>query len=140
MRFRSYQTGVDSSLVSIDPATLALMHGSFGQDGSLMPFAREIMLVECHIAGTSFRDVRSVEPDLAAGTFLALRREPGNPHDELAIMILTEHGRQLGYVPRAKNEALARLMDAGKLLFARLETKQWVDDWLRAEIRIFLRD
>ncbi len=140
MRFHSYQVGVDKSLVSIDPAVLALIHGSFGQDGGLMPFAREIMLVECHIAGTSFRDVRAVEPSLTAGTFLVLRREPGNPHDDLAIMILTEQGHQLGYVPRAKNEALARLMDAGKLLFARVESKEWVDDWLRAEIRIFLRD
>jgi hypothetical protein len=29
----------------------------------------------------------------------------------------------LGCVPRAKNEAPARLMDAGKLLFAKLESK-----------------
>ena len=130
----------DQSLVSIDPSLLALIHGSFGRDGGLMPFAREIMLVECHIAGTSFRDVRSVEPSLSPGTFFVLRREPANPHDDLAIMILTEAGHHLGYVPRAKNEALARLMDAGKLLFARLEAKSWEGDWLRAEIRIFLRD
>ncbi len=140
MRFHSYQVGVDNSLVSIDPAVLALMHGSFGQDGGLMPFAREIMLVECHIAGTSFRDVRAVEPSLAAGAFFVLRREPRNPHDELAIMILTESGHHVGYVPRAKNEALARLMDAGKLLFARLDSKCWKNDWLQADIRVYLRD
>jgi hypothetical protein len=30
----------------------------------------------------------------------------------------TEAGRHLGYVARINNEALAHLMDAGKLLFA----------------------
>ena len=131
---------MESNLAIIDPALLALMHGAFGTDGSLMPFAREIMLIECQIAGTSHRDVKSVETDLQPGTLLPLKREPDNPHDPLAIMILDEAGHHLGYVPRAKNEALARLMDAGKLLFARLESKAWHGDWLEVEARIFLRD
>jgi len=59
---------------------------------------------------------------------------------ELAIMILDKHGHHLGYIPRVKNEALARLMDAGKLLFGRMESKEWVGHWLRLETRIFLRD
>ena len=131
---------MESNLAIIDPALLALMHGAFGKDGSLMPFAREIMLIECQIAGTSHRDVKSIEPDLRPGDLLPLKREPDNPHDPLAIMILEEAGHHLGYVPRAKNEALARLMDAGKLLFARLESKAWHGDWLEVEARIFLRD
>jgi hypothetical protein len=131
---------MDSSLAKIDPALLALMHGAFGKDGALMPFAREIMLIECHIAGTTHRDVKAVEPALTPGVFLALRREPENPHDPLAIMILDPAGHHLGYVPRAKNEALARLMDAGKLLFGRLDSKEWVGDWLKVQARIFLRD
>lgn len=131
---------MDKSLVSIDPALLALMHGSFGRDGALMPFAREIMLIECHIAGTSHRDVEKLDPALSPGTLLVLKREPANAHDPLAILILTETGEPLGYVPRAKNEALARLMDAGKLLFARIEEKTWQGDWLKVEVRIYLRD
>jgi hypothetical protein len=130
----------DKSLVSIDPTLLALIHGAIGRDGALMPFAREIMLVECHIAGTSHRDVKAIEPALTPGSLLVLKREPGNPHDDLAIMILMENGKHLGYIPRAKNEALARLMDAGKVLFARLDSKEWHGDWLRAEMRVFMRD
>ncbi|MGI8602901.1 MAG: HIRAN domain-containing protein [Verrucomicrobiales bacterium] len=129
-----------SDLVPIDPALLALMHGAFGKDGALLPFAREIMLIECHIAGTSHRDLQSVEPSLAAGSLLVLKREAGNPHDTLAIMLLDTAGHHLGYVPRVKNEALARLMDAGKMLFGRLEAKEWVGPWLKIEARIFLRD
>jgi hypothetical protein len=127
-------------LVSIDPALVALMHNSFGKDGALLPFASEIMLVECQVAGTSFRDLEAIDPGLTAGTLLPLKREPGNAHDPLAIMILTESGHHLGYVPRVKNEALARLMDAGKFLFARLEAKAWQGSWLKAEVRVFLRD
>ncbi len=131
---------MEKSLAIIDPALIALMHGSFGKDGALMPFAREIMLIECHIAGTSHRDVESAEPELLPGVLLPLKREPENPHDALAIMIFDEAGRHLGYVPRAKNEALARLMDAGKLLFGRLESKEWHGDWLQVGVRIYMRD
>lgn len=131
---------MQDSLALIDPALLALIHGSFGKDGALMPFVREIMLVECHIAGTSHREVAEIDPLLAPGALLVLKREMSNPHDPLAIMIFTGEGRHLGYVPRAKNEALARLMDAGKLLFAKLEAKAWQGDWLKVEVRIYLRD
>jgi hypothetical protein len=131
---------MEKSLVSIDPALLALIHGSFAKDGGLMPFAREIMLVECAVAGTSHRPVKEMEAALGPGVLLVLKREPDNPHDALAIMIVTEVGEHLGYVPRAKNEALARLMDAGKLLFARIESKQWQGEWLKVEVQILLRD
>jgi hypothetical protein len=131
---------MEKSLVPIDPTLLALMHGSFGKDGALMPFVREIMLVECQIAGTSHRGLKDIEPMLAPGALLVLKREMANPHDALAIMIFAETGQNLGYVPRAKNEALARLMDAGKLLFAKLESKAWQGDWLKADVRIYLRD
>lgn len=130
----------ESSLVSIDPAQRALIHGSFGKDGALVPFAREIMLIECQIAGMSHLDVKSFEPSLTGGSALSLKREPSNLHDELAIMILDETGHHLGYVPRAKNEALARLMDAGKLLFARVESKLWQGEWLKVEVQVFMRD
>lgn len=127
-------------LAVIDPALLALLHGSFQKGGQLQPFVREIMLVECAIAGTSFRQLKELEPLLSVGSLLPLQREPANAHDPLAIMILNESGNHLGYVPRAKNEALARLMDAGKLLFGRLESKEWQDNWLKAGIRVYLRD
>ncbi len=130
----------DRSLVKIDPLKLALIRGSFGRDGMLQPFAREIMLIECHIAGTSYHDVKTVEPQLLPGMMLPLEREPQNPHDALAIVILTETGHRLGYVPRVKNEALARLMDAGKLLFGKIESKEWQGNWLKVSIRIFMRD
>jgi hypothetical protein len=129
-----------SGLVAIDPKVMGLIHTSLTADGGLMPFAKEIMLIEGHVAGTSYRELDAVEASLVPGMLLVLKREPSNPHDPLAIMICTETGEHLGYVPKNKNEAIARLMDAGKLLFGRLETKTKVEDWLKLGMRIYLRD
>ena len=60
--------------------------------------------------------------------------------DNNAILILTEDGQKLGYVPQEINEVLSKLMDAGKLLFGRLDEKNWVDDWLKLDIQVYLRD
>lgn len=131
---------MDQSLALIDPALLAIVQGATGKGGALVPFAREILLVGCQIAGTGYRELQSAEAGLVPGAALVLKREPANAHDGLAIMVFNESGTHLGYVPRAKNEALARLMDAGKWLFAKLESKSWQGDWLQAEIQIYLRD
>ena len=128
------------TIIPIDPSILQLIHGSFGNDGRLQPFAREIMLIECHIAGTSHVPIKEIEPDLNAGDTLVLKREPDNEHDPLAILIIDTNSRKVGYVPKLKNEALARLMDAGKLLFAKLVRKEWKGEWLFLEAKVFLRD
>ena len=131
---------MDQSLALIDHSLLAIVQGATGKGGALVPFAREILLVECQIAGTGYRELRSAEAGLIPGAALVLKREPDNAHDALAIMVFAESGTHLGYVPRAKNEALARLMDAGKWIFAKLESKRWEGDWLQAEVQIYLRD
>ena len=129
-----------TDLKSIDPALLALMHGSFGKDGALKPFAKEIFLLESHVAGTSHQPVKEIEPGLSVGALLPFQRDPTNKFDALAIRIHDEAGHTLGWVPKEKNEVLARLMDAGKLLFGKLEGKGWVGGWLKLDIRVFLRD
>ena len=131
---------MDQSLALIDPALLAIVQGATDKGGALVPFAREILLVECQIAGTGYRELKSAEAGLVPDASLVLKREPDNAHDRLAIMVFDEAGTHLGYVPRAKNEALARLMDAGKWLFAKLESKCWEGDWLQVEMQIYLRD
>jgi hypothetical protein len=104
------------------------------------PFARDIILLECHIAGTAYRDLNAIEPTLHAGDELTLRREPDNEHDELAIHILTANSAHLGYVPRPKNETLAHLMDAGKFLFAKLMGKGRENRWLKIDVQIIMRE
>jgi hypothetical protein len=107
---------------------------------ALLPYTQDIHLLDCHVAGTSHLDLAGVEPQLLSGDLLVLRREPDNPHDPLAILILDRRGAKLGYIPRAKNEVLARLMDAGKLLRSQLGRKAWEGAWLKLEISVFMRD
>jgi HIRAN domain len=129
------------ALIPIDPTLLSLLKGAFGADGLPQPFVKEIFLLECHVAGTSYvSDIEDLEPRLEPQAVLVFKREPANPHDPLAILILDQAGHKLGYVPRDRNEVLARLLDAGKLIFGRLERKEWVEDWLKLEIRAYLRD
>jgi len=129
-----------SDLTVIDDVRKALMRKAFDGQGFPMPFTKEIFLIACHVAGTGYRDIKAFEPELKIDDFLVLKREPKNPHDAFAIAIFSEGGKKLGYVPKAKNEILARLMDAGKFVFGKLVSKEWVDDWLRIDIRIFMRD
>ncbi len=131
----------DYALTSIEQHQLALLHAHLQASGGLTaPFAKEVFLIETHVAGTSHIPAKKIEHTLSNGDSLILRREPGNLHDEFAILILTEGGEKLGYVPRDRNEILARLMDAGKFLFSRLESKEWHGDWLKVSARVFLKD
>lgn len=130
----------ERALAAIDPATLALLQAQLGGDAKLRPYARDILLVECHVAGTSHRDLAGVAPRLAEGQLLALRRDPDNAYDPLAIRVFELGGAELGFVPRAKNEALAHLMDAGKSLFGRIEAVTLERRWTRIEMTLYLRD
>jgi hypothetical protein len=71
------------------------------------------LLTDVPLAGDPYYAFRQVRDALSVGEALTLRREPTNPYDPLAVEVLTAADAKLGYVPRRRNEALARLMDAG---------------------------
>ena len=124
----------------IDPKYLEIVRTSLDKTGLPKPFVQEVDLLNCNIAGTTFLNLKDIEPNLKKNQLLVLKREPKNKYDDKAILILTEDGQKLGYVPQERNEILSRLMDAGKLLFGRLDEKNWVDRWLRLDIQVYLRD
>ncbi|MGN0866364.1 MAG: HIRAN domain-containing protein [Oligosphaeraceae bacterium] len=114
----------------------------FQQPGGVpMPFLKEIFLMECRIAGTSHvPEIRERTQDVLPGSLVQFRREAENPADSLAILILNDKGEKIGYVPREKNEVLARLMDAGKCLFGKVEDKSQLGDYVRIVIRTYMQD
>ena len=118
----------------------ALLNGAISTVDLPLPFAREILLSECHVAGTSYQDIDGVASELKTDDRLVLRREPENRHDPLAIAALTRDGVKLGYVPQAKNEVLARLLDAGKMIHAKVRNVSDLNGWVRIEIGIYLND
>ena len=106
-----------------------------------VPFQQDIFLQECHVAGTMhIDDILVKTKDVEVGTALVLKREPKNEHDELAILVETATGEKLGYVPRKHNPILARLMDAGKLLMAKISDIELEGHFTRISIGIYLVD
>ena len=128
---------MSTGVIPVSPGLIALIQGG---DGTLMPFARELVVLECQIAGTSYLDLEEVEPLLNPDDKFYLVREPQNEHDQFAVAIYNADKVKLGYLPRSKNESVARLLDAGKLLFAVLVSKTWQDDWLKLNVKVFYID
>ena len=46
----------------------------------------------------------------------------------------------LGYIPKQDNVIFSRLLDAGKLLYGRIVSKETKNKWIKIEIKIFLKE
>lgn len=105
------------------------------------PFERDIYLFDTYVAGTThIEGIEALASSLREGDRLVFYREPDNPHDPQAIRIETLEKKKIGYVPRRDNVVFSRLMDAGKLLFAKVEEKEMRGNWLKIDIKIFLHE
>ena len=71
------------------------------------------------VMGFRHYEGKQVWEELHVGQALTLVREVDNPHDAQAIRVDWQ-GHKLGYVPRADNIDLARLMDNGTAVEARI--------------------
>jgi hypothetical protein len=98
------------------------------------------MLVQSSpLAGFQYYQGKDLWDDMKVGDALALVREADNPHDANAVRV-EWRGRQLGYVPRRENRAVAQHMDRGGAVEARI-SKLVVhrNPWQRIEFEIFVR-
>ncbi len=119
----------------------ALLHSKNGELTIPKPFERDIFLFDTYVAGTThIEGIEELEQHLNTGDKLDFFREPDNPYDSRAIMIKTENGVKIGYVPKADNVVFTRLMDAGKLLFARISQKEVLGKWVKIDIKIYLKE
>ena len=108
--------------------------------GSLIkPLTKEIHLFDSFVAGTTHLSDKSVLDEIEIGDKLTLRRED-NKFDSNAIVILTESKKKLGYVSDKDNVIFARLMDAGKLLIARIAKIEKRGSFTQISIGIYLID
>ena len=120
---------------------VSLLHGKGGDLTIPKPFERDIFLFDTHVAGTSFIEgIEDLEPHLHIDDKLDFFREPDNPHDKKAIVIKNADGVKIGYVPKADNVIFSRLMDAGKLIFARITSKERTGNWLKIAIKVLLHE
>jgi hypothetical protein len=79
----------------------------------------ELLLQTSLAAGLAHHEAKAVWDRLKLGDPLELVREPDNAHDPNAVRV--EWNRHaLGYVPRSENEPVARQLDRGNRLEARI--------------------
>jgi hypothetical protein len=120
---------------------VSLLHGKGGNLAIPKPFERDIFLFDTHVAGTSYIEgIEELEPHLNIDDKLEFFREPDNPHDNRAIVIKNADGVKIGYVPKMDNVIFFRLMDAGKLLFGRITSKDMQGNWLKIDIKVYLHE
>ncbi len=124
------------SIIKVDSGLLAAL-SSGGLNINVL--SREILVLECLVAGTSFRKLDKLEPQLTSQVKLAAVREGKNEYDPFAVALHFVDNK-IGYIPKEKNEVIARLMDAGKQFFGILEAKEWEGNWLRLDIKLYLKD
>ncbi len=121
----------DSNLVSV------IQNTEFSE--FVKPMIREIRLFDSFIAGTTHLADKSPLETATVGDELTMQRED-NPHDRHAIMILNSEKKKLGYVPKKDNLVFARLMDAGKILKAKITKIEERRKFKFIRLEIFLVD
>ena len=116
---------------------LAIEHNEIGD--LLQPLIREIHLFDSFVAGTTHLSDPSVLNEIKVGDQLSLLRE-NNKFDSNAILILTADKKKLGYVPEKDNIIFARLLDAGKILAAKIKGIEKKGSFTKIAIGIYLVD
>jgi hypothetical protein len=98
------------------------------------------MLVQSSpLAGFQYYQGNELWDEIKVGDTLMLVREAENAHDSNAVRV-EWRGQKLGYVPRRENQAVARHMDRGGRVEARVSRlTQHRNPWQRIELEIFVR-
>jgi len=97
-----------------------------------------ILVQSSPLAGSQYYAASEMWLEMQVGDALELIREPDNRHDRNAVRV-DWNGQQLGYVPRAENRAVARALDAGEKLEARVsKLRQDPNPWQRVEFEVYL--
>ena len=129
--------GNKTGLIKIDSELLKALN-----DNTIVitAFDEDILALESIVAGTSYLNLSKTEREIALGqTVLSLVREPENKFDQFAVKVLF-NGQKLGYIPRSKNQTIARLMDVGKQFYAKVTHKEWEGKWLRMDLQVYLKE
>ncbi len=100
--------------------------------------AAHILLQDSPLAGFQYHAGKALWPQMQVGDGLTLIREPDNPHDAKAVRVEWQ-GHKIGYVPRRENADVARLLDRGQVLVARIVRLAEVrDPWSRVRFEILV--
>jgi len=124
---------MDNQIIPVSESLLALLSKG---SGGLMPFTREIFLLDIVVAGTTHcKNIKELAPQITEGTVLRLLRDPDNEYDSAAIGVFLDKER-IGWVPMEMNLIISRLMDAGKAFVCRVSKTEWRNKWYRIDAKL----
>ena len=104
-------------------AALLIAAAALSVDAFARAIEARIVMQSSPLAGFRHYEAPNLWGDIRPGDPLALVREPENPHDRNAVRVEWRTFK-LGYVPRAENAGVARQMDRGANLAARVSKVQ----------------
>lgn len=122
------------------PRPLAGWLGLFALTWTCIAYAQQIrvLIQSSPLAGYQYHAGTEVWGQLKIGDTLKLVREPDNPHDRNAVRVEWQ-GQQLGYLPRAENQAIAAELDRGSKVEARIaRLREARNPWQRVLIDVFV--
>jgi HIRAN domain len=97
-----------------------------------------IIVQQSPLAGFQYYEGRDLWSMMRVGDTLQLTREPQNPHDANAVRVLWRN-EMLGYIPRRENSDVARQMDRGAAVKARIvRLKEARNPWQRIEFEVYV--
>ena len=130
---------MSNEIIKTDKGGLVTAINQQGIGEMLKPLIREIHLFDSYVAGTTHLEDQTVLNEIKVDDKLSLLRED-NKFDSNAIIIKTESQKKLGYVPEKDNIIFARLMDAGKMLAAKIKNIEKKGSFTKIAIGIYLVD
>ncbi|MEQ1593059.1 MAG: HIRAN domain-containing protein [Thiobacillaceae bacterium] len=112
--------------------SLSIAHAIAGETDA------HILLQDSQLAGFQFHAGKKLWPEMRVGDGLRLVREPENIHDSRAVRV-EWRGQHIGYVPQRENSDVARFLDRGLKLSARItRLAESRDPWARVRFEILL--
>ncbi len=102
----------------------------------ISPMIKEIFLFDTRISKITSDE--NILKNIKIADRLTLLREK-NKYDTNDVAIYNKDNEKLGYIPEEDNIIFSRLMDAGKLLYAKIESID-VNHYYRVKIKIYLKD
>src|SRR5688572_413563 len=110
---------------------LAWMPVAIGADAN-------IIVQQSPLAGFQFYDGKALWDEMRVGDELTLVRERDNPHDANAVRVEWKNSR-LGYIPRRENADVARQLDRGAPVKARIvKLTQARNPWQRVLFEVYV--
>ena len=120
------------------PLAAALLAAALAATPLRVSAEASIIVQQSPLAGFQFYDGKILWDEMKPGDTLTLVRERDNTHDANAVRV-EWNGNRLGYIPRRENTDVARQMDRGAPVNARIvKLTQARNPWQRILFEVYV--